>query len=66
MPDPVPPTAPTGPIADPAAPRGGYREVTVAAILFAVVIGVVMNRFDTSLHSSLYRMYRRFIRRKTN
>ncbi len=28
------------------------------------VIGVVLNRFDTSLHSSLYRMYRRFIRRK--
>ncbi len=39
----IPPTAPTGPIADPAGPRGGYREVTVAAILFAVVIGVVMN-----------------------
>lgn len=29
------------------------------------VVGVVLNRFDTSLHSSLYRMYRRFIRRKT-
>jgi capsular exopolysaccharide synthesis family protein len=29
------------------------------------VVGVVLNRFDTSLHSSVYRMYRRFIRRKT-
>ncbi|MFP4420653.1 MAG: CpsD/CapB family tyrosine-protein kinase [Desulfococcaceae bacterium] len=28
------------------------------------VVGVVLNRFDTSLHSSLYRMYRRFVRRK--
>lgn len=28
------------------------------------VVGVVLNRFDTSLHSSLFRMYRRFIRRK--
>jgi capsular exopolysaccharide synthesis family protein len=28
------------------------------------VIGVVLNRFDTSFHSSLYRIYRRFIRRK--
>ncbi|MGE0083133.1 MAG: CpsD/CapB family tyrosine-protein kinase [Desulfococcaceae bacterium] len=28
------------------------------------ILGVVFNRFDTSMHSSLYRMYRKFIRRK--
>jgi Mrp family chromosome partitioning ATPase len=28
------------------------------------VVGVVLNRFDTSLHSTAFRMYRRFIRRK--
>ena len=28
------------------------------------IMGVVLNQFDTSLHSSLFRMYRKFIRRK--
>jgi len=28
------------------------------------ILGIVFNRFDTSMHSSLYRMYRKFILRK--
>jgi capsular exopolysaccharide synthesis family protein len=28
------------------------------------ISGIVFNRFDTSMHSSLYRMYKKFIRRK--
>jgi len=28
------------------------------------ILGIVFNRFDTSMHSSLYRMYRKFIIRK--
>lgn len=37
--------SPTGPPSAPTAPPGsnGYREVTIAAVVFAIVIGVVMN-----------------------
>ncbi|MEZ4526346.1 MAG: polysaccharide biosynthesis tyrosine autokinase [Desulfobacterales bacterium] len=28
------------------------------------ILGIVFNRVDTSMHSSLYRMYRKFVRRK--
>jgi len=44
-------------------PKSNFKEL-ISIIGKDNVLGVVFNHFDTSMHSTFYRMYRKYIRRK--